>query len=346
MAEDGTAVAKLLMSEIQRYETSNGHTIYAFAVPAFTNLIANIHVVVAGDDLVLIDAGSGLPESNQALAAGIAAIGEHYDRRVSFANLTTILLTHGHIDHYGGLPYVRQFTAAPAGIHILDCRVVSTHEERVVVAAGRLASFLALAGVPAERRQELMRVYLWGKSFYRSTPVDFSLDEGAPAPAGFEVFHVPGHCPGQVCLRLDDVLFTADHVLARTTPHQAPESITNHMGLDHYFQSLDRIAGLADIRMGLGGHEDPIRDVNGRITAIRRVHQERLERVLASCRQPRSIADVSKVLFGHVESYHVLLALEEAGAHVEYLYQRGELVAANLAEIEREQQPEIRYVTL
>ena len=38
-------------------------------------------------------------------------------------------------------------------------------------------------------------------------------------------------------------------------------------------------------------------------------------------------------------SYHVLLALLEAGALVEYLYQRGELVASNVEEIETETNP-------
>jgi hypothetical protein len=45
-----------------------------------------------------------------------------------------------------------------------------------------------------------------------------------------------------------------------------------------------------------------------------------------------------------VESYHILLALEETGAHVEYLYQRGELVAANLEEIATTSHPVVRYM--
>jgi hypothetical protein len=36
-----------------------------------------------------------------------------------------------------------------------------------------------------------------------------------------------------------------------------------------------------------------------------------------------------------VEGYTILLALEEAGAHVEYLYQRGFLQIANIREIEQ-----------
>jgi len=55
-------------------------------------------------------------------------------------------------------------------------------------------------------------------------------------------------------------------------------------------------------------------------------------------------AEISKSLFGQASGYHVLLALEEAGAHAEYLYQRGELVAANVDEIETDPRPVIRYL--
>jgi hypothetical protein len=39
----------------------------------------------------------------------------------------------------------------------------------------------------------------------------------------------------------------------------------------------------------------------------------------------------------------VLLALQETGAHIEYLYQRGELAVANLEEVENAQQPVMLY---
>jgi hypothetical protein len=84
-------------------------------------------------------------------------------------------------------------------------------------------------------------------------------------------------------------------------------------------------------------------DVYGRIGAIRRSHEERLNKVLDICAEPRSVAEISRQLFGSVKSYHVLLALEEAGAHVEYLYERGELAAENLEEIEQGRTPVIRY---
>ena len=84
-------------------------------------------------------------------------------------------MTHGHIDHFGGLPFVRQFTSAPVGIHILDLRVISHHEERMIVAARHLENYLVEAGVPDQYRLNLMQMYTFSKTFYRSTSIYFFL---------------------------------------------------------------------------------------------------------------------------------------------------------------------------
>lgn len=328
----------------QCFVTGNGRKIYSFTVRSFPTLINNIYIVSDGQTRILVDCGSGMEKANADLLAGFSAVSETFGEPITPVDIDTILITHGHIDHFGGLPFMRGFTDAPIGVHILDRRVLSNHEERVIIAYRRLEEFLEGAGVAEKQREVLMSVYLFAKTYYRSTQTQFMLAEGQPTIGGIEVFHVPGHCPGQVCLLVDDILLTADHILSRITPHQAPESITNHMGLAHYLDSLDKIGLLSGIRLGLGGHEDPIEDLPTRIQAIRAAHEDRLARIMAICREPKTVAEISLALFGHVDSYHVLLALEETGAHVEYLYQRGELVAANLAEIEQTSHPVIKYV--
>lgn len=332
-----------MTKEVKHFETSDGRDIYSFAVQSFPSLVNNITLISDGDELILVDTGSGVAAANDELLAGVTAVAEQFDPTISLEAVTTILITHGHIDHFGGLPFVRQFTDAPVGVHVLDRRVISNHEERVVFASSRLEKFLEDAGVSDKHRRELMSVYLFSKNYYRSQPVHFLLAEEETAVNDIQVYHVPGHCPGQVCLLVDDVMLTADHILSRTTPHQAPEIITNNMGLGHYLDSLTKIERVDGIRLALGGHEKPMADVYGRIRAIKQSHRERLDKILDICREPKSIADISRELFGRVRSYHVLLALEETGAHVEYLYQRGELVAANLADIEENSHAVVQY---
>jgi glyoxylase-like metal-dependent hydrolase (beta-lactamase superfamily II) len=336
------------MDDVTRTVTAAGRTLYTFPVQAFPQLAANITVISDGEHRVLVDCGSGMDRSNEELLAGLARIGELFGEPVDPAGLDAILITHGHIDHFGGLSFLRGFSQAPIGVHPLDRRVLSHYEERVVVASRGLERFLKGAGMSGRHLANLMQMYLFAKGVYRSTPVQFALEEGRPLPDdlgldGVAVYHVPGHCPGQVCLQVDDILLTADHVLSRTTPHQAPESITNNMGLGHYLASLEKIEQVGGVRLALGGHELPMEDLTGRIGEIRDLHDQRLNQVLEICEEPRSIAQISQELFGQVSSYHVLLALEETGAHLEYLYQRGEVLATNLDEIENDPEPVIVY---
>lgn len=329
--------------KVNRYETVAGRVIYTFPVLAFSELVANIYLIDDGNGLTLVDCGSGLEQSNKELLAGFEAINTTFSKAISLKEVDTIVITHGHMDHFGGLPFVRQFTNAPIGVHPLDRRVLSHYEERVILASRRLKNFLERAGVSDQETANLMSMYMWAKDRYTSTPIQFSIEEDQPLFDEIPVYHVPGHCPGQVCLLVDDIMLTADHILSRTTPHQAPESITNNMGLGHYLDSLAKIEKGPDVRLALGGHEKPMTDMKGRIQDIRRVHEDRLNKILDICREPQSVASVSKTLFGKVSTYHVLLALEEAGAHVEYLYQRGELAAANLDEIQQSERPIITY---
>jgi glyoxylase-like metal-dependent hydrolase (beta-lactamase superfamily II) len=340
-----------------RFDTGDGRTVYALCLEVFPRFYGNVYVLEENGRFVLVDTGSGFEGSNRQLEHGLESIDTSFGLRVRLEDIACVLVTHAHIDHFGGLQFVRQKTPAPVGIHPLDWRVLSHYEERVVVASKQLSVFLRRAGVGMERQERLMQMYLAPKARFRSLPAEFLLEEGRQpnfeGPDGvtieldLEVIHAPGHCPGQVCLRAGEVLLCADHVLARTTPHQAPESITLHMGLAHYFESLERVSSVATarrIRVALGGHEEPIEDLPTRVEEIRASHDRRLDQVLELCQEPRTISEISRELFAQVRGYDVLLALEEAGAHVEYLYQRGGLVAANLEEIAREPEPAVRYI--
>jgi glyoxylase-like metal-dependent hydrolase (beta-lactamase superfamily II) len=123
-------------------------------------------------------------------------------------------------------------------------------------------------------------------------------------------------------------------VLDEISPHQSPERVAPWTGLGHYLESLESLRPLdKQIRLVLGGHGNPVTGLKQRVDAIRSLHADRLQKVLELLSEALTVSEVSHKLFGEVKGYDVLLALEEAGAHVEYLYQRGLLRVANLSEV-------------
>lgn len=335
---------------VQQYETSAGDSVFQIPVQEFPMLWGYVYLVLAnggpqGRYRVLIDTGSGFGESNQHLEEGLKAASDLAREPVGLGDLTHILITHGHIDHFGGLSYVRPRSQAQLGIHELDLRNLTHYEERLAVVSRRLDEFLIEAGLKPESRAQLIDMYRATKAIFHSVPVDFTYESVGMRLGPFEMLHVPGHCAGHVVIRLHDILFSGDHVLERTTPHQSPERLTLSTGLDHYLKSLSALLPwAAGVRLTLGGHEGPIADLPSRVEGIRELHAERLRKVLDLLDEPSTVSEVSYGLFGEVFGYNELLALEEAGAHVEYLYQRGSLGIENLTELEQGGGPvPIRY---
>lgn len=344
--------ASTAVQSVRRFETAGGGRIFQLPVQMFPGLHGFAYLALVDGYRVLVDCGSGLGSSDHDLEAGLRAAAALAGERLDWDDLTHVLITHGHIDHFGGLTALRPRTAARIGVHELDLRNLTHYEERLAIVARRLRDYLVEAGVRAERRQGLLEMYQLTKSLYRSVKVDFTYEDAGMRLGPFEFLHVPGHCAGHVVIRLDDVLFSGDHVLARTSPHQSPERLTLSTGLGHYLKSLDELEAWAagrpgGIRLVLGGHEDPITDLPARIQAIRQLHADRLQRVLELLETPRTVREVSQGLFGALHGYNILLGLEETGAHVEYLYQRGKLGIENLADLADAAGPApIRYCRL
>lgn len=320
---------------VQRFETEKGGRIYQIPLNAFPGFWVYAYVVIVEDYQVLIDTGSNYHTANVNLDEGLKAAGEMEGGGLNLGDLTHVFITHGHIDHFGGLAYVRRRTNAKIGVHELDRRNLANYEERLEIVSQRLGKYLLTCGVGEERAGEMLAMYMMTKGIYSSGEVDFTYEAAGMQVGPFEFLHTPGHCAGMVVIRLHDVLFTADHVLSKITPHQAPEALTLNTGLGHYLESLEKVkAWGGGSRLALGGHQDPIRDLGMRVDEIIREHEKRLQDFLKILERPATVAGVSKEYFGEVAGYNVLLAVEETGAHIEYLYQRGYLEIDNLAAIQ------------
>lgn len=334
---------------VERFMSNTGVTIYRIPMHVFPGFVGYSYVLLGAGVPTLVDVGSGFGNCSEELQRGLAAIHSDYGEDFRMNDIARVIISHGHIDHFGGLPdLLSAIGTATVGVHPLDRRVLTNYEERRTIATNDLTIFLERAGVRDERMAQLIDMYGISKQHFQSVDVHFMFDDGAVID-GLEFHHVPGHCSGQVAIRIGDVLLSADHVLSRTSPHVAAESITNYTGLGHYRDALRKIRQLQDIRLVMGGHEDVMDDLHGRIDAIQARIDEKLYMMLdliRSAGEPLSIVEISKRRYPDKHGFDVLLALQEAGAFVEYLYDRGYLEIANLAEVESAYNPVVQYQVL
>lgn len=324
-----------LLPSVEFFQT---HDIPIARIPleVFPSFYAYVYLLVLEDMQILMDTGSGFGRANQQLETGLQTASEIFEKPIRLDTLTHVLVTHGHIDHFGGLTYIRPRTPAKIGIHELDYRTITNYEERLSLVSHRLSNFLWEAGVTPEDHTELLNLYRFNKNLFQSTSIDFTFEAAGMQLGPIQMFHVPGHCAGQTIFRLYDYLFIGDHVLSRTTPHMAPESLTHNTGLGHYLTSLKGMEPwIQGVTLTLPAHENVITDLPSRMESIREHHFSRLDKVLALLDTPKTITEVSYALFRRPKGYDALLAIEEAGAHIEYLYQRGRVRIANLDELEK-----------
>jgi glyoxylase-like metal-dependent hydrolase (beta-lactamase superfamily II) len=325
---------------VQRFGTADGAKIYLMKVETFPDHVNNVYLVCNGGRATLYDCGSQTAMSQDELRRAGQVLRKVFEEPLGLDDVKDVVISHAHIDHFGGVGEWKG--RATIHVHEFDARVLTRFEERIVTAAMQLRVFLERAGVDDSVRHELEQMYVFTKQLFVSVPVDRVVTDGDEVN-GFRLHHAPGHCPGQICMQVHNVLLTTDHVLPRITPHQSPESITPWTGLDHYLISLERFRKIGGVDLALPGHEEPIPRLSQRIVEIEAFHRGRLDKVRALCAQPRTIAEVAGELFGPQPGYGRLLALEEAGAHAEYLSRRGKLEIANLDDLMRSPNPVLRY---
>lgn len=101
-----------------------------------------------------------------------------------------IVLTHGHLDHISAVGEIKSKTGAEILIHRDDASMLTDPRENLSAFSGE--NIRAPAADRLLEDEELISV----------------------GDLEFEVLHTPGHSPGGICLKSDNVLFTGDTLFA------------------------------------------------------------------------------------------------------------------------------------
>jgi glyoxylase-like metal-dependent hydrolase (beta-lactamase superfamily II) len=137
--------------------------------------------------------------------------------------------------------------------------------------------------------------------------------------------HTPGHTLDHLCLYDEDhgILIAGDHVLPSITPHVS--GVGNGAdALRSYIATLDLVADLPGVRLGLPAHGHPFDDVPGRVEAIKRHHHERMEllRSASLALGPATVQQLSHEVFPR--KHWGVMAESETFAHLEHLVLAGQ----------------------
>ena len=334
-------------------ETKQGRRIHAIGVPQDNNSRTGPTwaYLFENDGMTLIDAGA--TGSYRHLADGVLAAG--YQLR----DIERVIVTHGHQDHDGAAGQLAQEADAQMWAHEIYApllqynpwdiqrnptsplqrelqRVVHYDRERNTAEAMRQTS-----GYAKRNKQyvETRRRY----HVHRSVSQDESVGD-------LTFIHAPGHAPDELCITMDKLVFSGDHVLPEITPHPTTKTrfspevrkhVPEHLhcedksyGLLAYLRSLRLITNLDDDIAVLPAHRLYSKgkfnfENTARAEDILQHHVIRLGRILHRMgSEPASLEHITRGVFARrkLAGGNLYMALSEIVAHIELLEDAGDLV--------------------
>ena len=201
--------------------------------------------VLAGE-LVLFDTGPPTPEAERYLR-------DHIDLK----NLRHVIITHGHIDHYGLAFWLEQNSDATVYLPYRDCLKIANHEKRIE----GMYQLLASLHFHQQALDELRRIFESGLLFPPFPQKFLVAEKDLPQKLAITTLNCPGHSQSDLVYFGEDWAVTGDTLLRGI--FQSPlldvdlESGERFNNYQVYCQTLVKLAGLVNRRI-LPGHRHTI----------------------------------------------------------------------------------------
>jgi glyoxylase-like metal-dependent hydrolase (beta-lactamase superfamily II) len=307
----------------------------AVPVPGISNLITvNLYALGKGP-ITLIDTCLKAPGTLEYVGKVLR------DAGLDIADVDRIIITHGHMDHFGLASAIRKAVKHPIEcfIHGEDQWQISSENFGKEMWSEEANALMAMAGIPPEEKEKVR------KRFAGFREMGDPLDEVSIFEDGVEfegegyhlkVIHTPGHTPGSCCIYECEqkILFSGDTLIKHITPNPLVVIKGNglrepgYKSLKAYSRSLDRLAGL-DIKYVFTGHGEYIGDLPSLISTYKRHHRERMDLIWnALHKEARPLYEIIGDVFSQVPDGDMFLAISEILVHLEILIEeeRAELL--------------------
>jgi len=273
----------------------------------------------------LVDSGIKTEACFIALKEGLETIGFNLN------SIERILITHGHIDHYGQAKRLSSLSGASIYIHPIEYGRIRS----ILHSLGFLKSIMLRNGIPITWVNEAIQYIESAQNLADPLEEAFFLNDGDPIPFAsmiWKTIHCPGHSPGLICFHWPEkkILFTGDHILKEITPNpilnvQESRPPFRYPSLKEYLTSLEKVEKL-EISLILPGHGEEIHDPRELIRNVFVHHRERMDRVLVSLSEgEKTPFEIATDLFSELPPFEVFLGISEALGHLEILKENGKV---------------------
>lgn len=292
----------------------------------------NVYLIEGNEGNLLIDAGWNTPEAFSTLKVELRSNG------FGFKDISQIVITHLHPDHYGLAGKIRELSRAKVALSEIEARLLDSRYVNVSILLEEVSHFLRANGTPQSELSQLSEASLPARQFVIPTKPDMKLKAGQKVsvdPFEFKVLLTPGHSPGHICLYEPKrkLLFTGDHVLPEITPNVSlhPQSGENPLG--DFINSLKALREL-EVNFVFPGHGSVFSGLKLRIDELLHHHEQRklaiVKVIQGELKTGYQIAteipwvpDEEAVSFQDLSAFDKRLAVLETLAHLQLLVIEG-----------------------
>src|SRR4030043_291719 len=116
-----TGVMETEVKGVMRY-AFDGIRIFRIAVESFPDHVTNVYLIL-DNEASLVDVGFDGEKARADLERGFDIISQDFKEDVGLEDISNIIITHGHGDHFGMLAYKR-LKGKRVYIHQLDSRII------------------------------------------------------------------------------------------------------------------------------------------------------------------------------------------------------------------------------
>ncbi len=299
--------------------------LYCLALPTpFPVGPVNVYLITEPQP-VLVDTGTRTEEAEQLLERLLAQAGLRVEQ------LKKIVVTHGHLDHYGLAQTLAERSGAPVYAPALD-EIHFRHRRSL---NGFYRAMMEQAGVPTEVERKIGEQWAAFQNLARPLETYRPIEQLGPlrcGPIEFQAVATPGHTRGSTSFfdAARRILLSSDTVLKDITPNPildrdeaSPRGRFRALG--SYLDTLQRIRHW-EPAIVYTGHGAPVEDYPARHEQLLRHHRERQQLIRRHLRTgERTVYEVGACLFPDPHRHNSFLAVSEVYAHLDLLEEGGQL---------------------